>query len=1189
MHESLTIRLFGAPQISLGDAPVTDFITRKAEALFLYLVATQRPHTRDALANLLWDDPDHQRTKKNLRDILPNLRERFGEYLLITRDSITFNSTLPYWLDLKLFQTQLQQTKPSVEGIYTAIGLYRGEFLEGFHVRSAPAFEEWMLLERERLHEAYVQGLHTLADHYIVQQDYFAALVITQRLLAIEPWQEKAHRQQMISLAGSGRINEALTQYATCCRILADELGLEPMAETTALYEQLRNGAFASGVNQWPGLSGSAARELPPHTIPLDPLQPKSDNEPRWSDSQPPKRAVHPISPPLQHAFPPLPPHNLPRQLTPFFGRSFEIGSICAKLQQPDCAWLTLTGVGGVGKTRLALKVGETLLPSFRDGVWFVSLLDIIPGETLAEQLVTAIGKALQISFTGAESLTPQLFTRLREKQLLLILDNFEHLTGTANHTVNAIVNATTDPTVNNQPWPDQALRNPAADCVHNLLQETQQVKVLITSRHCLNYQAEHLFTIDGLPLPEPDEGEAWAEGVPTMDHLLHYDSIALFVQRAAHSIANFALNQENAGAIMQICRLVEGLPLGIELAATLVRRYSCDQIATRLAEHYNILTTTFHDLPIRHRSIEATLDYSWQLLSAVDRLTFVQCAIFPDSFTLAAATEITGATAPQLQQLEGQMLLQQVAPKRYTMHRLMRQYALQQLQKMPTVEQHVRERHCLYFVEFLKKLSERSPLNAQSSAILHAEMGDIYIAWEWAVQQGKFALLEQMLPLLVRIYALSGSHREIATLLGQTTADLQARFADARQTMPELQQIMAQLLLEQAYFYITSDHIERAKALIDEALHLAHQLAVPTLTMMAYERSGDAAWAQGDYVQHRLAYEQALTLARATNHHQSEVHCLSNLGMNDDMLCEYSRAIHFYEAALALTRQIGDREKENVIYNNLGVSNALLGDFTQALAYYQETVQISRQLGDQEGSGFANLNLGLLYNTLGEWERARYYGERALKIFRMINDRRLEGRTLVQLGFTLHQMGETTAAASSIQQALQIAQKGGYQAVQAEVLTVWGQILLDRQEGAKAATLFREAYRLWQLLGRTRRALVAQGGLVESLRLLGDHTSALHLVNEILPQLAISPGKEAMLPESVLLACYHVLQVSNDGRAAALLQRAYQLLMAKANKLEAHDLRHSFLYQIKTHRELLALTQEILPAEQLADGQTTG
>lgn len=1157
MYTSLTVRLFGAPQITLGDVPVTNFITRKAEALFLYLVATKRPHMRDALATLLWADEDHQRTKKNLRDILPNLREQLGDYLLITRDSIAFHATLPYWLDLELFQTHLQPMNLSIENIHTAIGLYRGEFLEGFYVRDAPQFEEWMLLERERLHGAYIQGLYTLAAHHIEQQDYFAALVVTQRLLAIEPWQEKAHRQQMISLAGSGRINEALTQYATCRRLLADELGLEPMAETTALYEQIRNGVYAR-LPQWPGIAMTPTSESLPNRTPVDTNQPYSA---RGADSQTGKLALYPASLAPVHAFTPLPPHNLPRQLTPFFGRMFEIGAICAKLQQPDCAWLTIIGVGGVGKTRLALKVGETLLPQFRDGVWFVSLLDIIPGETVAEQVVTTIGKALQISFTGAESLTPQLFAYLREKQLLLILDNFEHLNGTVN------------PTESSETSPDQP-RNPAADCVHNLLRETQQVKVLITSRHCLNYQAEHLFTVDGLPLPEPEEIETWTEGQPPLEQLLHYDSIALFVQRAVHSIANFTLNEANATAIMQICRLVEGLPLGIELAATLVRRYSCEQIAARLEDHYTILTSTFHDLPSRHRSIEATLAYSWQLLSAVDRQIFTQCAIFPDSFTLTAAAEIAGATAPQLQRLEAQMLLQQVAPKRYTMHRLMRQYALQQLQKMPTVEQHVRERHCLYFVAFLKKLAERSTLDAQSFDIIHAEMGDIYIGWKWAAQQGKFTLLEQMLPPLVRIYTLSGSHREIGALLGQTLTTLKTTFADVWGTMADLQHVMAHLLLEQAYFYITSDHIERAKPLIEEALSLAHRLGDPTLTMTAYARSGDAAWAQGDYPQHRLAYEQALSLARATGHHQSEVHCLSNLGMNDDMHCEYSRAIQSYEAALALTRQIEDREKENVIYNNLGVSNALLGDFTQALTYYQEALQLSRQLGDQEGSGFANLNLGLLYNTLGEWERARYYGERALKIFRITNDRRLEARTLAQLGFALHQIGETINATSHTQQALQIARNGGYQAVQAEVLNVCGQIWLDRQESAKAIPLFREAYTLWQLLGRARRALIAQAGLVDSLHLLGDQTDALYLVNEILAQVAVTTGKEATPSEGVLLACYRVLQFHSDGRAEPLLQRAYQLLMTKANKLQADELRHSFLYEVKPHRELLALTQ---------------
>ena len=618
---------------------------------------------------------------------------------------------------------------------------------------------------------------------------------------------------------------------------------------------------------------------------------------------------------------------------------------------------------------------------------------------------------------------------------------------------------------------------------------------------------------------------------------------------------------------------MLEGLPLGIELAAILIQRYSCPQIARLLENHYAILATTFHDLPARHRSIEATLAYSWQLLGPDDALILAQCAIFCDSFTHAAAMVITSATAAQLQRLEDQLLLHPLGAQRYTMHRLMRQYALQQLQTTPVIEQGVRERHCRYFVQFLKAIiEEQAPLDAQAFNAVQEEMGNIYSSWAWAVEQGHFALLHQLLPPLTRIWTLAGSHREIAAILLQAVIALKERFAAQLADMAEAQQLLAQLLLEQAYFYNTTARIEEAKTVIEEALRLAHTLGDLTLTTVAYQRLGDAAWAQGDYQQHRLAYEQALTLAQTIGRPQSEVHSLSNLGMNHDMRGEYSRAIPYYQAALILTRANGDRATENVIYNNLGVSSALLGDYTEALHYYQETLQISRELGDQEGSGFANLNLGLLHNSLGEWDQARYYGERALKIFRMIDNQRLEARTLAQLSLTLHQTGETAQAASYAQQALQIARNGGYQAVQAEALTVWGQLFLERCQPAKAATLLREAYTLWQSLGRPRRALVAQGGLVDSLRLLNEESAALQLVEEILLCLPKTEKDEALPPEGVLLACFHVLQQQKDRRALPILQRAYAALIAKAARIQEATLRHSFLQEIKTHRELLTL-----------------
>ena len=218
MYSALKITLLGAPQVELDGTPVTGFATRKAEALFYYLAVTGRMHTRDALAALFWPDTSDRRAKKNLRDLLFNLRQLLGDYLIITRNTLAFAHDRPYWLDVEQLRTQVKQATSSagLEALHNVIALYHGEFLEGFFVRDAIAFEEWMLLEREQLHEVHLHVLSRLADYYIAVQDYSAALPFTQKLLALQPWHEQAHRQQMLCLAHTGRLREALAQYHLC-------------------------------------------------------------------------------------------------------------------------------------------------------------------------------------------------------------------------------------------------------------------------------------------------------------------------------------------------------------------------------------------------------------------------------------------------------------------------------------------------------------------------------------------------------------------------------------------------------------------------------------------------------------------------------------------------------------------------------------------------------------------------------------------------------------------------------------------------------------------------------------------------------------------------------------------------------------------------------------------------------------
>ena len=1120
MYSALKISLLGAPQVELDGTPVTGFVTRKAEALFYYLAATGRMHTRDALAALFWPDTSDSRAKKNLRDLLFNLRQLLGDYLIITRNTLTFAQDRPYWLDVEQLRTQVKQATSSagLEALHNVIALYHGEFLEGFFVRDAIAFEEWMLLEREQLHEVHLHVLSRLADYYIAVQDYSAALPFTQKLLALQPWHEQAHRQQMLCLAHTGRLREALAQYHLCRELLANELALVPTPETTNLYELLRSG-------QLPGVEPV----LSPHVA----------------------VTIRP-SPQLQVLQ--LPPNNLSRQLTPFFGRTIEITKITTKILQPDCAWLTLAGEGGIGKTRLALNVAREVLPYFRDGVWLVGLTELPVAPDLDEQLAATIGHLLHVPFVRTAALLPQLLRFLRERQMLLIFDNFEQV--------------------------GQA----GATFIHQLLQATQQLKVLVISRHRLNYQAENLFVIDLLPLPQEED----AFTLPT-DKLLTYAAIALFVHRAAQIRFDFVLTEENAAAVLQICRIAQGLPLAIELAATLIQHHDCKEIADLLVEEIHRIEMNFLDLPARHRSLQATLAYSWQFLAPAERALLAQCTLFVGGFTTAAVAAVAGITPAQLQQWESQALLQNTTTDRYEMHSFMRQYTFTQLQKLPALAESVQQRHALYFLELLQSSDVEGVDDARAIDALHTELENICRGWEWLLGRGEYALLLKSLPRLVWLFTTSGTHGTAVQLFQRSIRLL-------GEPTPQSNHLLANLLLEQAYFYTTTAHLDQAKSLIQAALALAHTLDDLLLTMTVYWRLGDIAWAQGEYTEHRIAYEQAIALARANGRPQSEVHCLSNLGMSHDLRGEYSQAIHCYEAALTLTRQLGDAATENVIYNNLGVSNILLEDFTQALHYYSESLELSRRLGDQEGSGFANLNLGLLYNSLGAWAQARWHGERALKIFRMIGDRRLEARALAQLGLALHVIGEASAAASNCQQALYIARMHGYQAVEAEALTVWGQLLVARQQYTQAIMVYQEALNLWQKLGRTQRILLVQGGLVDSLRLNGDLSAAQEFVEAILavsfpaltlaasPLLVAAPHPDAQptviatptIASQVLFACCKQLLTQGDVRAATLLHQAQQLLQAKAAKIADEQLRHSFIEQIAAHRQLLALSVSV-------------
>ncbi|WP_089941511.1 AfsR/SARP family transcriptional regulator [Candidatus Entotheonella palauensis] len=244
--ESLHLELLGTVRFRLGKQPLTGLNTMKAKALLIYLVVTQSPHSRDELATLLWRDMPETQAKKNLRNTLPNLRTLVGSHLIITRHTVALNCACPYSTDVEGFRSALAPSPyiTDYQVLKDATTLYRNDFLSGFYVRDAPAFEDWVMVEREHLRAIAIDAFLALSALCIEREDYELGLAVTQRLLTLDPWRETAHQQRMRLLAYTGQRNAALAQYEACCKILANELGVAPMEETTALHEQIKADAL---------------------------------------------------------------------------------------------------------------------------------------------------------------------------------------------------------------------------------------------------------------------------------------------------------------------------------------------------------------------------------------------------------------------------------------------------------------------------------------------------------------------------------------------------------------------------------------------------------------------------------------------------------------------------------------------------------------------------------------------------------------------------------------------------------------------------------------------------------------------------------------------------------------------------------------------------------------------------------
>jgi DNA-binding SARP family transcriptional activator/predicted ATPase len=1087
MPDALHITTLGGLEIRCAGQPIQDFALRKSEALLVYLAVTGRPHSREELAGLLWAEASERNARAYLRRALAELRGHVDPFLTITRRDVTLNRARSHWLDVEAFDQAVYKAtgRPKIplgEGtlaaLTEAVGLYRGDFLQGFHVRQALAFEEWALVERERLTLCALRALHTLTDHYAALGAYMQAIAYTERLLALEPGQEEAHRRMMTLLALSGQSGAALLHYRDCRRFLAEELGVEPDASIISLYEKIKAGEI-----------------------------PKLDRQP-------------------QVAVP-----SLPMPLTPFVGRDAELAAIKSCLEHPACRLLTLIGPGGSGKTRLALEAASELTsqsdnPLFEHGVYFILLESLDPAQVIVPTLAKAFGFVLH---KGADSRN-QLMDYLRSKHTLLVFDGFEHLLETSQ---------TSD----------------AVGLVTDILGNAPGVKALVTSRARLKTSCEHLLQVGGLEYPRDKlfHGASTTLG-QQCEGMIDYSSMQLFLTSARRLRPDLKLTSDAMLKVAQICRVVEGMPLAILLAAGWVRMLTIDEIAARLSDHdlaedihgLDLLQTDWRDIPKRQRSMRVVFDHSSCLLTDHEREVFAALSVFRGGFTGEAAWHVCGASLKDLMALADKSMLYRAssgsaAPlesreerrrsgARYKMHGLLREYAAEILAHAYVRRRAaVCDRHCAYFSNALKKwgVGLQGSLQRRALAEIDLEAENVRAAWEWSASNACAQRLHQAMDALCYFYKWRGRYQEGAQACQLATERLSAA-GDVTESHTGLL-VRARALAWQGVFHWRLGNSERASQLLSQSQDLLDHPGLANQDTRSEKafllwRVGRMAF-DTDRAQSRPLYEESLALYRELDDRWGAANVLEDLSWVARCFSDYRTAQRLGEESLDLRRALNDHRGMLRSLRALCSIAYRQGRLNEAERLIRESSAIPLQQGNPADIGEKLSSSGRLSAILGRFEEGR---DRLVESRAIWDDlglpRQVASVDGLLGGVTLH-LGRYGLARDIVRQGLSIAREIGDRGRTAFALFVLGWVSVAQGAFLEARESAEESAKLYQEIGEWAEVGEALAILGYAFRGLRQYTqanrhfcAALRMATELqafLPALYSLPGAALLLAEA--------------------------------------------------------------------------
>jgi len=1073
------IYLFGPPRIE-RDKENIEINRRKAAALIAYLVVNAQPYSRDSLATLLWPEHDQSGARGSLRRELSRLKKMLDVPILaIDRETVGLRNEADVWLDVQEFQNRLAAVQSHnhgnhricstcAESLQKAVALYGEDFMAGFSLPDSPNYDDWQFFQGDELRRALSDALEKLIDWYAGQGQFEQAIDLGKRLVEMDRLHEPAQRKLMKLFAWADQQAAAIRQYQELERTLKDELDLEPDEDTIALFEAIKERRL----------------EAPE------------------------------VSPPRET--PDTAKSNLPADVSAFIGRESEQAELLELLGMPQARMITIVGLGGMGKTRLAINSAQQLiekkLPLFSDGVVYVSLA----GVEAPNAMPAALAKTLGLSLAGQVAPIVEVMNYLQDRQMLLILDNFEQLLD-------------------------------SAQLLNQVLESCPGVKLLLTSREPLRLEGEWRYDLEGLPFPVNQ----------TISEDEHYASVQLFIQTAQQIQPDFQLTSQNRAYVYRICYLVSGVPLAIKLAATWLRVMTAQQIVSELENSIDILTSQYRDIPARQHSIRAVFESTWNLLQPIEKTAFARLSVFRGGFSEQAAFQVAEVSPFQLVGLVDHGLIHFAKEGRYEIHELTRQFAVEKNRQSGQLDE-IAGKHSRYYFEWIAHqhdpLHGKNPLEALK--ILQSESDNLSQAWNWAVNnspasipmntaetfaayyefsgllsEGERAFKEAIQQLIAKpntgetsqnLAYLCSRHikfriyqgkwddfdkiifqaQELTDYSGNVSRSADLDFyrgmklqhsGDLLQAMEEYQKAAEKyqaqddlrwLALTLSYIgeaFSYANQPDKALASHQQALDIAEQLGDARMRAFSLSHMGVAYYYRDEYSQAIQHWEWALEIFNRMDESRGIGRTLNNLAFVHAHLGNYQKALHCSERSIAILHQIGDLHNEANAYDTLGEIHYYLGNFEEARKYYQQAMKYNQ--GDSDlnvEEAMFRTNIALLDIASGNYGSAEEHLEHALRLVTFVRHPKEIAKTKGALAALYHETGRSQQALQSYEQAIECLQQIGEQNELVPLLLSKARLHYELNELENAAELTRKCLQLAQnsqhhLHLRQARTLLAQ------------------------------------------------------------------------------------------------------------------